>query len=77
MWRSQQLSDNQHRTMRTALDALLNCDTRKRDTLIQDMEQAHFMDAKERALQKLKEIDFFVSASGVIIRSRDVLKVAL
>lgn len=52
-------------------------DTSKRDRLTEDMERARLMDAKERALQKLKEIDFFVRPDGVSIRSRDVLGVAL
>lgn len=69
--------DHQHRTMAAAFQALLHGDTSKRDTLAEDMERAHFMDAKERALQKLKEIDFFVRPDGVSIRSRDVLGVAL
>jgi hypothetical protein len=69
--------DHQRGTMKAAFDALLKGDTRKRDTLVEDMERAHLMDAKERALQKLKEIDFFVRPDGVSIRSRDVMRVAL
>lgn len=69
--------DHQHRTMAAAFQALLDGDTRKRDSLIEDMEQARFMDAKERVLQKLKEIDFFVRPDGVSIRSRDIFRVAL
>ena len=69
--------DHQHRTMAAAFQALLNGDTSKRDSLIEDMERARLMDAKERALQKLKEIDFFVRPDGVSIKSRDILRVAL
>lgn len=69
--------DHQHRTMQAAFAALLRGDTTKRDSLMEDMERAHLMDAKERALQKLKEIDFFVRPDGVSIRSRDVMGVAL
>lgn len=69
--------NNQDRTMSAAFQGLLNGDTSKRDSLIQDMERARFMDAKERALQKLKEIDFFVRVDGVSIASSDVLRVAL
>lgn len=72
-----QTADHQHRTMQAAFSALLKGDTRKRDSLVDDMERAHLMDAKERALQKLKEIDFFVRPDGVSIKSRDVVKVAL
>ena len=71
------MSDHQSRTRKAALDALLNGDTTKRDSIMEDMERAHLMDAKERALQKLKEIDFFVRPDGVSIRSRDVMGVAL
>jgi len=71
------MSDHQHRTMAAAFQGLLNGDTSKRDSLKEDMERARFMDAKERALLKLKEIDFFVKPDGIVIRSRDVLKVAL
>ena len=69
--------DHQHRTMKAAWDALLQGDTSKRDRLMEDMERAKLMDAKERALQKLKDIDFFVRPDGVSIRSLDVLGVAL
>jgi hypothetical protein len=70
-------NDYQHQTMAAAFQALLNGDTRKRDSLMEDMERARFMDAKERALQKLKDIDFWVRPDGVAISSRDILKVAL
>lgn len=70
-------TNHQHRTMKAAFDALLNGDTSKRDRIVEDMERAHMMDAKERALQRLKEIDFFVRPDGVSIKSRDVMKVAL
>lgn len=71
------MSDHQHRTMKAAWDALLKGDTSKRDSLTEDMERARLMDAKERALQRLKEIDFFVRPDGVSIRNRDVWGVAL
>lgn len=70
-------TNHQHRTMKAAFDALLKGDTSKRDRIVEDMERAHLMDAKERALQRLKEIDFFVRPDGVSIKSRDVMKVAL
>lgn len=69
--------DHQRRTMKAAFDALLKGDTSKRDSLVEDMVQARAMEAKERALQKLREIDFFVRPDGVSIRSRDVMRVAL
>ena len=71
------MSDHQGRTMKAAWDALLNGDTRKRDTLKEDMERAALMDAKERAMETLKVVDFFVRPDGVAIRSRDVMRVAL
>jgi len=63
--------------MAAAFQGLLNGDTAKRDSLIKDMERARLIDAKERELLKLKEIDFFVKSDGVAIKSRDVLSVAL
>lgn len=69
--------NRQHETLAAAFQAILRGDTTKRDRLLEDMKQARLMDAKERALQKLKDIDFFVSHDGVVIVSRDVLKVAL
>jgi hypothetical protein len=74
---SDEADDHQHRTMAAAFQALLRGDTTKRDSLMEDMERARLMDAKERALRKLKEIDFFVRPDGVSIRSRDILRVAL
>ena len=71
------MSDHQSRTLRTAWQDLLNGSTDKRDSLREDMERARLMDAKERALLKLKEIDFFVGPDGVAIRSRDLLRVIL
>lgn len=70
-------ADRQHETMAAAFQALLRGDTTKRDRIIEDMEQARLLDAKERALQKLKDIDFFVKPNGVAIVSRDILKMAL
>lgn len=70
-------TDRQSRTMKAALDALLKGDTGKRDSLMEDMKRAQFMDAKERALTRLSEIDFFVRPDGVSISSRDVRRVAL
>ena len=70
-------TDHQRRTMAAAFQALLNGDASKRDSLTEDMERARFMDAKERALQKLKDTDFWVRPDGVAISSLDVLKVAL
>lgn len=70
-------TDRQHETMKAAFQALLRGDTTKRDRIVEDMEQARLLDAKERALQKLKDIDFFVKSDGVAIVSREVLKVAL
>ena len=69
--------DNQARTMKAAFAALLNGDTSKRDSLMADMERARMMDAKERALRNLKEIDFFVRSDGVSIASRDIVGAAL
>lgn len=63
--------------MKACWDALLAGDVSKRDTLIADMERARIMDAKERALQRLKAIDFFVRQDGVAIRSKDIIRVAL
>lgn len=71
------MTDHQSRTMKSAWDALRKGDTSKRDSLVEDMVRARAMDAKERALQKLREIDFFVRPDGVSIRSRDVMRVAL
>jgi hypothetical protein len=70
-------TDHQSRTMKAAFDALLKGDTSKRDRLMEDMEAAKAMDARERALQKLKNIDFFVRPDGISIKSRDVMRVAL
>lgn len=67
----------QQETMRAAFQALLRGDTSRRDRLMEDMDHARFLDAKERALQKLKDVDFFVKPNGVAIPSRDILKVAL
>ena len=71
------MTSHEHQTMAAAFQALLKGDTSKRDSLTEDMERARLMDAKERALQKLKEIDFFVRPDGVSIKSRDILRVAL
>lgn len=71
------MNDRQHETMAAAFKGLLNGDTTKRDRLVEDMQHAQFLDAKERALQKLKEIDFFVRPDGTAIVSRDILRVAL
>lgn len=71
------MNDHQHRTLKAAMDALRNGDTSKRDRIEEDMKRAHFMDAKERALNKLKEIDFFVRPDGIAIKSRDIMRVAL
>lgn len=70
-------ASHERQTMAAAFQSLLKGDTSKRDSLMADMERARFMDAKERALQKLKEIDFFTRADGVSIKSRDLLGVAL
>lgn len=69
--------NRQQETLAAAFQGLLNGDTTKRDRLKEDMERARFLDAKERALARLKEIDFFVKPNGVAIISRDILKVAL
>ena len=70
-------ASHQQRTLQAAFAALLKGDTTKRDSIKEDMERARFMDAKERALRKLKEIDFFVRRDGVSIKSCDVRRVAL
>jgi len=69
--------DHQSQTLKAAMAALLKGDTSKRDSLVADMERARLVDAREAALQKLKEIDFFVQPNGVSIRSCDVAGVAL
>ena len=71
------MTNHEQRTMKAAWDSLLKGDVRNRDSLMEDLERARFMDAKERALQKLKEIAFFVRRDGVSIKSRDVMRVAL
>jgi len=69
--------DHQHKTMAAAFQELCRGGTSKRDTLLEDMERAAALDARESALRKLKEIDFFVRPDGVAIASRAVLSVAL
>jgi hypothetical protein len=71
------MSDHQTRTMREAFAGILKGDYSKRDAIFKDMERAKFMDAKERVLEKLKEIDFFVGADGAVMMSKEILRVAL
>lgn len=71
------VDDHQHKTLAAAFHALLNGDTSKRDSLMEDMARARLLDAKERALQKLKEIDFFVGADGTAVKSQDLRRIAL
>ena len=71
------MADHQRETMAAAFQDLLKGKTGKRDTLAEDMERARLLDAKERALQLLKDIDFFVGGNGIAIASRDIRRVAL
>ena len=76
MSEKQTAANHQQRTMKAAFDALLEGDTTKRDSLMEDMERARLIDARERALQRLKDVDFFVRADGVAMRSGDIKRVA-
>lgn len=71
------MSDHQSRTMAAAFQGLLDGDTSKRDSLKADMERARLMDAKERALAKLRDIDFFVNGAGTAFASHDMRRIAL
>lgn len=69
--------NRQQETMAAAFQGLLKGDTTKRDRLMEDMEQARLLDAKERVLARLKAVDFLVGRNGVAVKSRDLLNVAL
>jgi len=71
------MSDHQHRAMAAAFEGLLKGDTRKRDSLTEDMERARALDARERALHLIRDVDFFVRPDGVAIAKRDLLREAL